>query len=233
MAKKFWWPKTLAEQANEVKNYHDKIESYKGPLDLDGAFIDATKINCESIMNAYNFREQTAETDKAVTEWRDQVYYGTPKGADASPPPVYATFSGAAPKRGCVTQFFDDRDYILGLPGYTEAIGDDLGFVGTEQDAPDLGSFQPTLKADAAAQGGFAFGVTVGNRGDSDQWILSGALVGTTDWQQLGVNTGKTADGTWPGGGPQPITVQMPVQLRLKNENYGQPSNIVLVTLIP
>lgn len=41
------------------------------------------------------------------------------------------------------------------------------------------------------------------------------------------------ANATWPGTGDAPVQIQLRVQLRRKNENYGQPSDIILVTVIP
>ena len=57
------------------------------------------------------------------------------------------------------------------------------------------------------------------------------------DWHELhsvlANFTGKTANVTWPGTGNAPVQLQLRVQLRRKNENYGQPSDIILVTVIP
>jgi hypothetical protein len=233
MARQFWWPKSLGDQQTRVKDIKEKIGGYQVPLGLTLAEVTEIEDLCTAIIEAYEFHASTDATQQAVTEWRDQVWYGTPVGDAVSPAPIFAVKGAVTFTRGSITQLFKWRENILTRDGYTEAIGEDLGFIGPEEEAPDLGTFKPTLKADAAQQGGFALGVTIGNRGKSDQWVLSAALVGSTAWQQLGTFTGKTANAAWPGTGNDPITIQLRVQLRRDNANYGQPSDIVLVTVIP
>ena len=234
MARQPWWPKSLALQIQKVKDIRAKIGGYQGALGLTAGEVTAIENICLAIEEAQNFRVTTEGTNKAVTEWRDQVFYGTPKGDAVSAAPIYAVKGVVTYTRGSVDQLFDWRDNILTRPGFTDVIGEDIGFLGPDAGGPQAPeSVQPTLTLAAAAQGDFEFAAIVGNRGDSDQWILSGAPVGTIDWQQLGVLTGKSGNATWPGGGTIPIQLQCRAQLRLKNENYGIPSDIVLVTLIP
>jgi hypothetical protein len=45
--------------------------------------------------------------------------------------------------------------------------------------------------------------------------------------------TGKTFEGTWPGGGSQPVMIQLRAQLYKDNAPYGIPSDIVVITVIP
>ena len=234
MARQPWWPQMLALQIQKVKDIRTKIGGYQAALGLTGGDVAAIENLCLAIEEAQNFRVTTEGTNKAVTEWRDQVFYGTPKGDAVSAAPIYAVKGVVTYTRGSVNQLFDWRDNILTRPGFTDVIGEDIGFLGPDAGGPQAPeSVQPTLTLAAAAQGDFEFAAIVGNRGDSDQWILSGAPVGTIDWQQLGVLTGKSGNATWPGGGTIPIQLQCRAQLRLKNDNYGIPSDIVLVTLIP
>jgi hypothetical protein len=234
MAKrKYWWPSSLPEQYLKVKTIKDGIAANADALALTNPQVTAMQGRCDAFIGAYEFQVAGEQVNQSVTAWRDQVFYGTPKGDAVSPAPVYPVKGAVTYTRGTVDQIFDDRDYILSLPGYTEAIGENIGYIGEETDGPDLGSFQPTIKAEPAQQGGFEFAVIIGNRGDSDQWVLSAAPVGSATWQQIGTFTGKSATATWPGTGDAPVQIQLRVQLLRKNANYGQPSDIILITVIP
>ena len=234
MARQFWWPKSLALQIQKAKDIRSKIGGYQVALGLSVGEVGEIEAICLAIEEAQNFRVTTEGTNKAVTEWRDQVFYGTPKGDAVSAAPIYAVKGVVTYTRGSVDQLFDWRDNILTRPGFTDVIGEDIGFLGPDAGGPQApSSVQPTLSLHAAEQGGFEFAALIGNRVGSDQCALSAAPIGTTDWQQVGVFTGKAFNGTWPGTGTSPIQLQCRAQLRLKNENYGIPSDIVLVTLIP
>jgi hypothetical protein len=233
MARQRWWPKPLAAQYQKVLIIKAGLTANQAALGLTIPQVAAMIAHCDAFLGAFDFHAACEQVMQSVTEWRDQVWHGTPKGSAVSPAPVFQVKGAVTYTRGTVQQIFDDREYIISLGTFTEAIGENMGYLGAEEEGPDLGTFQPTVKADAAQQGGFAFGVTVNNRGDSDQWILSAAPVGSTNWQQLGTFTGKTANATWPGTVDAPVQLQLRVQLRRKNQNYGQPSDIILVTVIP
>ena len=234
MARQPWWPKSLAAQILKAKDIQFKIGGYQAPLGLTAGEVTEIENICIAIQEAQDFRLTTETTNKAVTEWRDQVFYGTPMGDPVSAAPVYAVKGVVTYTRGSVDQLFGWRDNILTRPGFTDVIGEDIGFLGSEAAPPQApGSVQPTLSLDAAAQGGFQFAAVIGNRVDSDQCILSAAPIGTTDWQPLGTFTGKAFNATWPGTGNAPVQLQCRAQLLLKNEIYGVPSDIVTVTVIP
>ena len=65
------------------------------------------------------------------------------------------------------------------------------------------------------------------------QWQVSVAVVGTSDWHTVATATGKTADITYAGGSGQPVQLQVRVQLRKNNADYGQVSDIALATVNP
>ena len=62
---------------------------------------------------------------------------------------------------------------------------------------------------------------------------VSVAVVGTSDWHIVATATGKTANITYAGGTGQPAQLQVRVQLRKNNADYGQMSDIALVTVNP
>lgn len=145
MAKKFWWPTSLADQLVLVQNFQNKIDGYAVPLGLTPAQVSAAQDLCDGFVTAFTFHESAKTTMQSVTQWRDEVFYGTPTGDPAGAPPVFAVAGAPAISRGVVTQLFELRDLIVAAPGYTEAIGEDLGIVGAEKAdvipelvAPDL-----------------------------------------------------------------------------------------------
>ena len=103
-----------------------------------------------------------------------------------------------------------------------------LATEGTEPVPPT----KPTGEAHAAASG-YAFGVVVGNRQQSDRWRLNYRLVSTDAWTMLDSPTGKTADFVFPGGTGDPVKLELQIQLLKNNHNYGPPSDTFYVTLNP
>ena len=120
-------------------------------------------------------------------------------------------------------------------PGYTnDEVGVALGFFTATPEPPtNPTSVTPTLDAFAAASGGVVSCV-VGNRVESDGWQAFIMRSGSTEWEMVGTYTGKSADVlislTNPG---QPEIIQIRIQLRKGNQNYGNVSAALTVTLNP
>lgn len=151
MAKKFWWPTSLADQLVLVQNFQNKIDGYAVPLGLTPAQVSAAQDLCDAFITAYTFHESSKGTMQSVTVWRDLVFYGEPTGDPAGFPPVFAVAGNPTVPRGVVTQFFELRELIVALPGYTETIGEDLGLIGPEKSdvIPEL--LAPELKPSVAS----------------------------------------------------------------------------------
>ncbi len=232
MARKFWWSNVLAEQYATVINVKDKIGGYKTALGLSGAQVDRIILICETFIAVYNFVESVKESAGSLTEWRDDYFYR--KGDPTAPtPPPFATFTAPAGAfAGIVNEFKATRDLITKLPGFTEAIGDDLMFLGPELSKESAAAAKPTINTFSAATG-YMFTLVVSNRGDSDMWDAYIMKKGGS-WTKHGTYNGKSVDitvtPTVPG---EPEQVQVRVQLRKKNENYGEPSDNQYVTVNP
>jgi hypothetical protein len=146
MAKKFWWPTTLALQSLFFQNFQAKIGSYAAILGLTPAQVTAAQELCDAFIGSLNFVEQSRATMAAATQWRDLVFYGEPVGDPAGPSPVFPIGGNPPYTRGVVTQMYELRDLILALPGYTTAIGEDLGLIGSEIMPPPENDVAPSLK---------------------------------------------------------------------------------------
>ena len=118
-------------------------------------------------------------------------------------------------------------------PGYTEAIGDAIG-LGGEVGVPIA---QPPTVDVFAAEAGMVFSVVVSGRTGSDQWeLLVRPVGGGGAWTSMGSRTTKSGDFTYnpgPTAGYNPVQLEVRVQLKKNDANYGPPSAIHQVTVNP
>lgn len=146
MPRKFWWPTTIGDQSMLVLNFQNKIGGYAAVLGLTAAEVTAAETLCDSIVGSMSFTEGSRMTMLAVTQWRDIVLYGEPEGGNAPAPPVFSSGGAPAYKVGSVKLFFQLRDRIVSSPGYTTAIGEDLGLIGPENTERPASELTPNLR---------------------------------------------------------------------------------------
>jgi len=225
---------TLAGLREVFANISAKIGSYTTSLGMTGPEKDEVVLMCDTAVEAIDSVDQNEATSKAVVEWRNLVLKGTPVGDTAPAAPAFAAITlppGAT--IGILAQFRDWRARWVSAPGYTQAIGEDLMIVriGGEGIAP--GSVQPTIKV-FAAQSGYLFSIVVEGREEADQWIVEIRTMPDGAWTNAGTFTGKSTDvSVTPPESAMPLQVQVRVQLRKSNANYGQLSQIATVTVNP
>jgi len=126
------------------------------------------------------------------------------------------------------------RRFKLG-PGYNHDIGVALGFESSDPSVviPDPSTVKPTVEA-FAAQTDYVASVVVGNRANSDQWEVQASPASAPSWHVVKTATGKSTDVTFTPATPgQPQQFQIRIQLRRNNQDYGQLSDIVTVTVNP
>lgn len=197
---------------------------------------DITNVNewlamLESLVEHANLYDANKKVTNAV---KDRVYRGPVTGD----PLVVPTTSAYVPPFPLVEDIHGlltsaNRRFREG-PGYTDdEAGVALGIF-TESSGSGFfpGTHMPTLEAFPAASGAM-FSCVVGNRADSDQWEVQ-IKRSTGDWVSAGTYTGKSADVTisltTPG---QPEQIQVRVQLRKSNANYGLVSAALTITINP
>lgn len=147
MPKQFWWPGSLASQRSLMQNFGAKIPSYQATLSLTLLQVGAMTALCDAFIGAYDSTLSAKDSMKAMTQWRDEVFYGEPTGNEAPQAPVFAVVGNTSYTRGVVTQFIACRELIVNLPNYTETIGEDLGIVGSEVPSRPADEVMPELKA--------------------------------------------------------------------------------------
>lgn len=157
MKRKPYYPTQQAAQGNWHGNFADKVEQYTAALQLnedqvEGRVLDALFMRyvlSQWLVDLRTFAESGAQV-------LEQLSYGTDPGAVVlpvfTPPPLPPGDAGATPPvpatvpvpEGALTRIFDFVQVIKRSPGYTEAIGQDLGILGDE----DTGSqTSPTFTA--------------------------------------------------------------------------------------
>jgi len=118
-------------------------------------------------------------------------------------------------------------------PTYTNEVGALLGILSKPSDSISPSDVKPTIKT-FAAETGYHFSIVVEGRKEADMWDVLILRKGAASWQNVKTATGKSVDiiitPTTPGEAEQ---IQVRVQLRKSNQNYGQPSDMVYVTVNP
>jgi hypothetical protein len=227
-----WMPATLPGKRAMFENIFGKIAAYAAALGLLPADVTAIQKMCSSFISAYDYTTESRATAQGLTEWLDDAMYGD-KGKELPSPPAFGTFTNdPAYVTGIIAVMRGWRERWVASTGYTEAIGEDLMVVATKSGSisPDL--ITPTLQAHAA-QSGYLVALVVADRADSDQWTVEVRQNGGA-WKNAGTFTGKSADITITPTNPgQPEQVEIRVQLRRKNANYGNLSQIATVTVNP
>ncbi len=147
MAVKFWWPTSMPAQLVLVQNFKAKIANYSAVLPLTLEQVTAAVELCDAFIGAFNVTEQCRQTMMAMTKWRDDVFEAEPVGKPAPAAPVFTVVGTVDYTLGTVTQFFKLRDLIVASPGYTQAIGEDLGIVGAQISAPSYDQLAPSFKS--------------------------------------------------------------------------------------
>jgi hypothetical protein len=198
---------------------------------------DVTEVTNElgNLTAIATFAELADGYKKAVFEIKQTLYdaeLATP--IPAFPPALTPpTLTGAL--AGALTRTRDRNRRFKAAAGYTDVIGDLLGIGPTSGDAPIDPFLQPHIDV-FPAQMGYLFSVVVTNRFESDQWEVLVQPVGSSTWKSNGFATGKSSDFTYnPGSAASdaPVQLRVMVQLKKNNENYGDPSDIVMATVNP
>lgn len=229
-----WFPRSLQERAAWYENFNFQAQSTGATLGL--TVDDLTQINEDNTM--MQFLASTAVTfesfNESLTLFRNIVTTGD-IGDTAPPFPAFPSpgIPLITPVVGIFERLSDVyRTRIMASEAYTEEQGALYGIIGGKPEPPDPATVKPTLVATPAMMGNL-FSAVVSNRAQSDQTQILAAEVGSSDWKVVGTLTGKSADLTYTNTTGKPVQLQVIAQLRKGNENYGQPSDIVLVTVNP
>lgn len=226
-----WFPSSLAARAAWFANFAAQFLNYSAILGLSAFDGQVTNDNtdfqsiAETRLAAKNFDKAIADFLRELTEW--------PVG---SPLPVFPVEAFAAPPRGVAAGIFQRLDelrtLIMAQATYTDAMGTAMGIIPASPVKPIPSTVKPDVQAFAAANNNH-FSLVVTGRGEAVMWDVYIKRKGGS-WIKHETCSGKSADIIVslqsPGDAEQ---IEVYVQLRKNNADYGQPSDPVYVTLNP
>lgn len=217
-----WWANFFLRRAEfEVK--YPILAAKKSELDAIAAWV------------AYWVAARHAfdESSKQFTQYFKTIS-GNDPGADPPSPFAYTLPPGtpAEVPPGIEKFIRDIRREVVGYTNYAKADGEALGFEASVPASIVPGDVKPTVKAFPSAHD---YGVSIvisGREGavNSDVYLIRKGGVRTKYATIEGKSGDITITPTVPGEAEQ---VQIEIQLRKNNTNYGQPSDPVWVTINP
>jgi len=228
-----WFPTNLAARAAWYKNFAEKFAEVA--LSLGFTAPDIASVNDDSEVFDY-LADADVEINaykKAVGQYRTIL---TENAVGTMNPqfPANMTFTlPAMVDTGMFERLSKLVERIRVAPQFTNEIAALLKIMPTAADEIVETDVKPSIQV-FAAQTGYLFTVVVTGRAEADMWEVLILKKGANGWQSVKTATGKSVDvtlsPTTPGEAEQ---LQVRVQLRKNNQNYGQPSSIEYVTINP
>lgn len=228
-----WFPRSLPERSAWYENFANQFA-------VVGLSLGFTANEISSMTNdndVFQFLADAAVTikayEKAIQQYR--VIITEHDIGDANPqfPANPALTLPASIDTGMFERLNKLVERIRVAPNYTNETGALLGILPTQPDSISPSEVKPTIKT-FAAETGYQFSIVVEGRKEADMWDVLILRKGAASWQNIKTATGKSVDvtitPTTPGEAEQ---IQVRVQLRKANQNYGQPSSIEYVTVNP
>ena len=227
-----WFPQSLQERAAWMQNFFTNLGPIAASLGITPAEVTALGTDNDDFQSLAQTTIALETFRAAVREYRLSLTEA-PVG---SPQPVFpfSNFDGPQNNRpaGMFQRIIELVDRIRAAPAYTDEIGASLGIIPAQSNGISPNDAKPTIQA-FAAQMGYMFSLVVSNRADGDAWTVM-ILPKGGEWTNGGTFTGKSADVTFAPATPgNPVAISVRVQLKRKNENYGQMSDIVALTINP
>jgi len=169
---------------------------------------------------------------------QQSAYFNTIAGNDPTADPPLAITWNMPPGQPAevppgIEKFIrDTRREVVGLTNYAKADGEAMGLEPTAPANIIPGNVKPTIQAFGAANN-HHFSIVVTGRGEATMWDVYIMRKGG-NWTKHETCSGKSADVSVPLQTPGDAEqIQVYVQLRKSNADYGQPSDPVYVTLNP
>lgn len=225
--------RTIDQLIAVLELWKANLPTYQAEVGASVAEITWTDNTVENLNYLRNYASLFEANKQTVVGIKNAVFNGG-DGNGIKPFPV--TPAGAAPfplAEDVLGEFQRLRGKYKKGAGYNTEIGEALGIATDTSASPDPGNVTPIVDA-SAAQLGYLYSVVVSNRADADQFEVSTAVVGSSDWTIVGTFTGRSTDLTYnPGPTDGPVQIQIRIRLKLKNQYYGLISDVVTITVNP
>jgi hypothetical protein len=228
-------PRTDNELMVWLNNFSSSFASHAASLGFTEADINSVKADAAMLDFLVGDLVPTYKSAlQARTSYKTLIMSGPVGSAGGDPPPLPVTAAAPAPVTpGIVPRLRQLVQRIQLAPGYTEAIGLNLGIVGTDagtSDAADL-SAKPTAKATALAGGQVQVDFS---KGRYDGVAVESRRAGETVWASLGTDNYSPFVDTRPSAEVGKAEVR---EYRLRyvrlDEPVGEWSDIVTATTRP
>lgn len=223
---------TYDEFVNAVEIQVANLPTYLTELGALSTDVEKRSKWLDNLHGAATYAEQIDIAKKVAFANKQSLLTGPVGPASDYAPIATGTWPDATQGVGYLDQFLLDNRRWLNSPGCTPeiALACALKRVSTPPDAP---SVKPAVECDPA-QSGNMFTIIVKNRGESDLYEVLGCPAGDTHYNILKTTNTRSADVTVQPKDPEgPQQYQVRVQLKKSGANYGQLSDIVLVTVVP
>lgn len=226
-------PQDLQGAAAWFQNWNDQMQLQGLGLGFAQAELDRIKDDNTMVQFLATSAVSVSAFASGVVGFR-RDYLTTPNGSPNPSTPTGGAFTPpGVSSAGIWDRLNHDIDKARASLAFTSEVGALLGINPIESTPTAPGDVKPTGKLDAAMHG-YLFSTVVAGREEADQWQVWVRKAGTTEWMLAATATGKSVDVTFdPGAETGPIALEVYIQLRKGNANYGQPSDIGLVTVNP
>jgi len=215
----------LQTQKANVNDYQGDVGAT--PADITAIGVDAD--NMEWLIETCNLADDFKKTAFGIKGMFFSNDGEEPAGDFVNAPPIVPPSAIVA---GAVRRSRERDQRFLHAPLITEAARIGLDLVGEEPASLIPSEVKPTIEV-FPAQTNYMYSVVVSDRGESDSWIVMVQPKGG-NWTNAGTFNGKSADVTFAPSTPgDPAAISVRVQLRRKNGDYGQLSDVVPITVNP
>jgi hypothetical protein len=168
---------------------------------------------------------------KTFFQIKQALFNGDDKVVIPEYPPIPPATLPNAAKGGAYQRYIDRGKRWKTFPTWTQEINTALGYDGSAP-KPDPSEVKPTIELTAAASN-YHFSIVVSGRGEANMWDVYILRKGGV-WTKVESASGKSADiHISPLSDGDAEQIQVRVQLRKNNADYGQVSDPAYVTLNP
>ncbi|MBK8302150.1 MAG: hypothetical protein WBC19_15525 [Pyrinomonadaceae bacterium] len=229
-----WYPTNLQDQAAWHVIFSDQAQIDGTTYGLTAGEVTQIEKDKDMVVflaSATNTIDTFVDT---VRTYRKDVMELPVDGTTPTFPAALSLSPATNVPRGIWERVIEFANRIKASAGYTNAVGESYGIVGTKPDSLTPALVQPEIDL-SEAKHGYLFSVVVSKREESDAWQvwLRPADSGGA-YELAATGTGKALDVVYSPTTPgNPVQLEVYVQLRKNNANYGEPSEIGLVTVNP
>lgn len=227
-----WVPLSLQERAAWMQNQNDKAQAEGLNYGLTQANLDQIKDDNNMIQFLATGFVSIDTFGKSWTAFRNGIMT-QPIGSPAFEYPDPLALNGPViPPTGIFQRIIEYRDVVRSSLNYTIQVGESWGYEPVAPQPFNPNDVKPTIKT-FEAEHNYHFSIVVAGRAEAVMWDVYIMRKGG-EWTKHGSYQGKSADititPTIPG---DPERLQVYIQLRKNNADYGQPSDPAYVTLNP